>query len=160
MHLSEDSMWRILCKFFWKLNMTSSWHLNPLVLHCSSSDSGMPGPDKPQPRWERMEHCYRTIYCTRMAESDETTKWKHLGPWMLIGKFRWLVTMFVTNVCFEGIIVQSLSREWKETPQNELSTTLTQIVKVKDLSRLKCHKEMKDTWFSIGFIVFSSWPHY
>jgi hypothetical protein len=33
-------------------------------------------------------------------------------------------------------------------------------MKIKDLSIIKCHKEMKDTWFSSGFIVFSLWPYY
>jgi len=36
----------------------------------------------------------------------------------------------------------------------------SQIRKIKDLSKLKCHKEMKETWFSIDFIVFSSWLYY
>jgi hypothetical protein len=33
----------------------------------------------------------------------------------------------------------------KGDPQNQHSKSWTQIVKAKDLSRLKCHKEMKDT---------------
>ena len=38
---------------------------------------------------------------------------------------------------------------WKETPQ--FGTTMRakdSILKIKDLSSFKCHKEMKDTWFS------------
>ena len=35
----------------------------------------------------------------------------------------------------------------------------TQIFKIKDISRFKCPKEMKYTWFSIDFIVFSLWPY-
>ena len=37
---------------------------------------------------------------------------------------------------------------WKETPQ--FGTTMhakDSILKIKDISSLKCHKEMKDTWF-------------
>jgi hypothetical protein len=33
-------------------------------------------------------------------------------------------------------------------------------MKIKDLSSIKCQKEMKDTWFSSDFIVFSLWPYY
>ena len=35
----------------------------------------------------------------------------------------------------------------------------SQIRKIKDISKLECHKEMKETWFSIDFIVFSLWPY-
>ena len=38
---------------------------------------------------------------------------------------------------------------WKETPQFEtIMRAKDSIWKIKDLSSLKCHKEMKDTWFS------------
>ena len=38
---------------------------------------------------------------------------------------------------------------WKETPQFEtIMRDKDSISKIKDLSSLKCHKEMKDTWFS------------
>ena len=38
---------------------------------------------------------------------------------------------------------------WKETPQFEtIMRTKDSIWKIKDLSSLKCHKELKDTWFS------------
>ena len=38
---------------------------------------------------------------------------------------------------------------WKETPQFEtIMRAKDKISKIKDLSSLKCHKEMKDTWFS------------
>ena len=58
---------------------------------------------------------------------------------------------YATNVCFEEKLVISLvSYEmWKETPQ--FGTTMRandSIWKIKDLSSLKCHKEMNDTWFS------------
>ena len=36
----------------------------------------------------------------------------------------------------------------------------SQIRKIKDLSKLMCHKGMKETWFSIDFIVSSSWLYY
>ena len=38
--------------------------------------------------------------------------------------------------------------KWKETPQFEtIMHAKDSIPKIKDLSSLKCHKEMKDTWF-------------
>ena len=38
---------------------------------------------------------------------------------------------------------------WKETPQfGTITRAKDSILKIKDLSSLKCHKEMKDTWFS------------
>ena len=38
---------------------------------------------------------------------------------------------------------------WKETPQFEtIMRAKDSISKIKDLSSLMCHKEMKDTWFS------------
>ena len=38
---------------------------------------------------------------------------------------------------------------WKETPQFESIMHAKDLIsKIKDLSSLKCHKEMKDTWFS------------
>ena len=50
-----------------------------------------------------------------------------------------------TNVCFEEIIVNPLKSQMKGDPSKLTLTTQTQIIKIKDLSRLKCHKEMKDT---------------
>ena len=48
------------------------------------------------------------------------------------------------------LVISLVSYEmWKETPQ--FGTTMRakdSILKIKDLSSLKCHKEMKDTWFS------------
>ena len=38
---------------------------------------------------------------------------------------------------------------WKETPQFETNMGVKDTFsKIKDSSSLKCHKEMKDTWFS------------
>ena len=38
---------------------------------------------------------------------------------------------------------------WKETPQFESNMRVKDtFLKIKDSSSLKCHKEMKDTWFS------------
>jgi len=38
---------------------------------------------------------------------------------------------------------------WKETPKFEtIMRAKDSISKIKDLSSLKCHKEMNDTWFS------------
>ena len=38
---------------------------------------------------------------------------------------------------------------WNETPQFEtIMRANDSILKIKDISSLKCHKEMKDTWFS------------
>ena len=38
---------------------------------------------------------------------------------------------------------------WKETPKFEtIMGAKDSILKIKDLSSLKCHKEMNDTWFS------------
>ena len=38
---------------------------------------------------------------------------------------------------------------WKETPQFEtIMRAKDSFLKIKDLSSLKYHKEMKDTWFS------------
>jgi hypothetical protein len=33
-------------------------------------------------------------------------------------------------------------------------------MKIKDLSSVKCHKEIKDTWFSSDFVAFNLWPYY
>jgi len=39
---------------------------------------------------------------------------------------------------------------WKETPQFEtIMRANDSISKIKDISSLKCHKEMKDTWARI-----------
>jgi len=38
---------------------------------------------------------------------------------------------------------------WNETPQFEtIMRAKDLILKIKDISSLKCHKEMKDTWLS------------
>ena len=38
---------------------------------------------------------------------------------------------------------------WKETTQFEtIMRAKDSISKIKDISSLKCHKELKDTWFS------------
>ena len=38
---------------------------------------------------------------------------------------------------------------WNETPQFEtIMRAKDSISKIKDISSLKCYKEMKDTWFS------------
>ena len=38
---------------------------------------------------------------------------------------------------------------WKETPQFRIiMRAKDSILKIKDLSSLKCHSEMNDTWFS------------
>ena len=58
--------------------------------------------------------------------------------------------MRLTCVLKEKLVISLVSYEmWKETPQ--FGTTMRAkdlILKIKDLSSLKCHKEMKDTWFS------------
>ena len=50
----------------------------------------------------------------------------------------------------EKLMINLVSYEmWKETPQFGTSMRAKDsILKIKDLSSLKCHKEMKDTWFS------------
>jgi len=56
--------------------------------------------------------------------------------------------MRLTCVLKKKVIINLVSYEmWKETPQ--FVTTMRakdSISKIKDLSSLKCHKEMKDTW--------------
>ena len=58
--------------------------------------------------------------------------------------------MRLTCVLKEKLVISLVSYEmWKETPQ--FGTTMRakdSILKIKDISSLKCHKEMKDTWFS------------
>ena len=58
--------------------------------------------------------------------------------------------MWLTCVLKEKLMISLVSYEmWKETPQ--FGTTMRakdSILKIKDLSSLKCHKEMKNTWFS------------
>ena len=40
---------------------------------------------------------------------------------------------------------------WKETPQfGTIMRAKDSILNIKDLSSLKCHEKMKDTWFSLG----------
>ena len=58
--------------------------------------------------------------------------------------------MQLTCVLKENSMTGLVSYEiWKETPQFEtIMRTKDLIWKIKDLSSLKCHKEMKDTWFS------------
>ena len=50
----------------------------------------------------------------------------------------------------EKFVISLVSyKMWKETPQFEtIMRAKDSIWKIKDLSSLKCHKEMKDTWFS------------
>ena len=53
-------------------------------------------------------------------------------------------------MCFKGKLNNWISLIWKETPQFEtIMRTKDSIWKIKDLSSLKCHKELKDTWFQI-----------
>ena len=33
-------------------------------------------------------------------------------------------------------------------------------MEIKNFSGIKYHKEMKDTWFILDFIVFSLWPYH
>ena len=58
--------------------------------------------------------------------------------------------MRLTYVLKEKLVISLVSYEmWKETPQ--FGTTMCakdSILKIKDISSLKYHKEMKDTWFS------------
>jgi len=50
---------------------------------------------------------------------------------------------------------------WKETPSICMVMRVKNLdMKIKDRSRIKCYEEIKDTWFSSGFIVFSLWPYY
>ena len=58
--------------------------------------------------------------------------------------------MQLTCVLKEKLMISLVSYEmWKETPQfKTILRTKDSIWKIKDLSSLKCHKEMKDTWFS------------
>ena len=57
--------------------------------------------------------------------------------------------MRLTYVLKEKLMIKLVSYEmWTETPQ--FGTTMRDkdsILKIKELSSLKCHKEMKDTWF-------------
>ena len=50
----------------------------------------------------------------------------------------------------EKLMISLVSYEmWKETPQFGITMRAKDsISKIKDLSSLKCHKEMKYTWFS------------
>ena len=58
--------------------------------------------------------------------------------------------MQLTYILKKKLMIVLVSYEmWKETPQ--FGTTMCakdSISKIKDLSSLKCLKEMKDTWFS------------
>ena len=58
--------------------------------------------------------------------------------------------MWLTYILKEKSMIRLVSYEiWKETPQFEtFMRAKDSIWKIKDLSSLKCHKEMKDTWFS------------
>ena len=58
--------------------------------------------------------------------------------------------MRLTCVLKENSLTELVSYEiWKETPQFEtIMRTNDSIWKIKDLSSLKCHKELKDTCFS------------
>ena len=58
--------------------------------------------------------------------------------------------MRLTCVLKEKLMIDLVPYEmWKETPQFEtIMRAKDSISKIKDLSSLKCHKEMKDTWFS------------
>ena len=58
--------------------------------------------------------------------------------------------MRLTCVLKEKLMIDLVPYEmWKETPQFvEITHAKDSISKIKDLSSLKCHKEMKDTWFS------------
>ena len=49
----------------------------------------------------------------------------------------------------EKLMIDLVTYEiWKETPQFESNMQVKDsFSKIKDLSSLKCHKEMKDTWF-------------
>jgi hypothetical protein len=50
----------------------------------------------------------------------------------------------------EKLMIDLVTYEiWKETPQFESNMRVKDsFSKIKDISSLKCHKEMKDTWFS------------
>ena len=58
--------------------------------------------------------------------------------------------MRLTCVLKEKSMIGLVSYEiWKETPQFEtIMRAKDSISKIKELYSLKCHKEMKDTWFS------------
>ena len=70
---------------------------------------------------------------------------------MLMVSFGDLWQPYVTNVCFKGKLNNWISLIWnmKGDPSFEtIMRTKDSISKIKDLSSLKCHKEMKDIWFS------------
>ena len=58
--------------------------------------------------------------------------------------------MRLTCVLKEKLMFDLVPYEmWKETPQfATITRAKDSISNIKDLSSLKCHKEMKDTWFS------------
>ena len=58
--------------------------------------------------------------------------------------------MRLTCVLEEKSMIGLASYEmWKEIPQFETIMRAKDLIsKIKDLSSLKCHKKMKDTWFS------------
>ena len=58
--------------------------------------------------------------------------------------------MRLTCVLKEKSMIELVPYEmWKETPQfKTIMHAKDEIWKIKDLFSLKCHKEMKDTWFS------------
>ena len=57
--------------------------------------------------------------------------------------------MRLMYVLKEKLMIDLVTYEiWKETPQFESNMQVKDsFSKIKDLSSLKCHKEMKDTWF-------------
>jgi len=57
--------------------------------------------------------------------------------------------MRLTCVLKEKLMIDLVPYEmWKETPQfGTIMRANDSIPKIKDLTSLKCHKEMKDTWF-------------
>ena len=56
--------------------------------------------------------------------------------------------MRLTCVLKKKLVISLVSYEmWKETPQTIMRAN-DSILKIKDISSLKCNKEMKDTWFS------------
>ena len=66
--------------------------------------------------------------------------------------------MRLTYVLNEKSIIVYVSYEMsKETPQFKQSCVpRTRFLKIKDFSSVECYKEINDTSFSYGFIVFSS----
>ena len=64
----------------------------------------------------------------------------------MINDNRMQLTCVLKEISLIGLVTYEI---WKETPQFEtIMRAKDSFLKIKDLSSLKCHKEMKDTWFS------------